>query len=98
MQLPGPEMLDDLQLTRLQPERGAHAAIVSLPVPPGAGEVRATNLLSQARPIAWWPEHLAGDAAGDPRRMLMTISSDGDLPEEIRPERATPVEEAEWAG
>ncbi len=98
MQLPGPEMLDDLQLSRLQPDRPARAAVVSLPTPPGAGEVRASGLLSQSSPIAWWPEHLAGEAEGEPRRVLMAISGDEDLPATVRPERATPVEEPAWTG
>ncbi len=98
MILPGPEMIKDLQLTRLDPERAAHAAIVSLPVPPNAGEVRAAGVLSQSQPIAWWPEHLAGDAAGDPRRVLLAISADSDLPEQIRPDTDSEGAEAAWTG
>lgn len=98
MQLPDPAMIDDLQLRRLQPDRPAHAALASLPTPPGAGDVRAPRLLSQARPIAWWPEYLAGEGAGDPRRVLLTISGEGDLPPNIGLERFAEASDAGWSG
>jgi hypothetical protein len=98
MQLPGPEMIEDLALTRLQPDRPAHAAIVSLPAPPGAGDVRAADFTSQAQPIAWWREHLAGEAAGQPRRVLLTVAGEADLPPEIRVTRDAVSEAESGAG
>ncbi|MBD3292332.1 MAG: hypothetical protein GF393_05375 [Armatimonadia bacterium] len=98
MQLPAPEMVDSLRLQRLDPDRSAHAALVSLPVPPGADNVCAEGLLSQAQPIAWWPEHLTSDGAGAPRRVLVAIADEGDLPARLRPTLGAGSEEGDWAG
>ena len=99
MRLPGPEMLDDLTLARLNPDAPAHAAVFSLPVPPGAGEVSVDGALSQSAPIAWWPQFLAGEeGAGAPRRLIVTVSGSEELPAELRPARGAAPDEGEWTG
>lgn len=99
MPLPEPRMIEDLTLRRLNPEAPAQAAIVSLPVPPGAAEVAFSGLPSHAQPIAWWPEHLAGpEGAGHPRRLLIAMSAAGELPLELQPVLGAPEAAGEWAG
>ncbi len=86
MPLPDPQMIEDLSLTRLSPDTPAHAAVVSLPVPPGAGEVVVEGVPSQSVPIAWWPQHLAaGEGRGQPRRLLVSMAGGEQLPAEVHP-------------
>lgn len=99
MHLPAPEMLQGLTLTRLNPNSPAHAALVSLPVPPGAPEVALDGALSGSTPLAWWPEFLAGaEGAGDPRRLLVTASGDSDLPRELSLTAGADQGDAQWQG
>jgi hypothetical protein len=113
VKLPSPEMLSQLNLTRLSPDQPAQAAVFSLPVPPGSGHVTAAGLPSQSVPIAWWPERLLADAevgqrpelpqlstypqAGEPRRRLVTLAADGELPAEISLSQSPPAA-ADWPG
>jgi len=99
MLLPDPQMIEDLTLTRLSPDAPAHAAVVSLPVPPGAGEVAIDGALSQSVPIAWWPEHLAGaEGRGEPRRLLVALAGDRELPAEAHPSLSAAWSGESWAG
>lgn len=113
MNLPDAKLLSELSLSRLSPTVPAAAAVFSLPVPPGAGEVSAAGLQSQSVPIAWWPDWaLGGDAAspdaprtypsaypdgGEPRRRLVTLLTDGDLPAQVSLAPAA-ADDAAWAG
>ncbi|MGD9498041.1 MAG: hypothetical protein AB7Y46_17195 [Armatimonadota bacterium] len=99
MRLPSPSMIEDLTLTRLRPTAPAHAATVSLPVPPGAGDVALHQVPSTAHAIAWWPQHLAGEeACGQPRRLLIAISGDADLPAQMRPVAGAQPATGQWTG
>ncbi len=99
MHFPDLEMLEDLTLRRLRPDSPAHAAIVSLPVPPGVGEVVPAEVTGQSVPIAWWPRHLAGEeGAGRPRRVLMTVAGAQELPVELHVSPAAALEKREWSG
>lgn len=99
MQLPEPCMVEKLTLTRLNPHAPASAAIVSLPVPPGAEAVSIPELPGHAQPIAWWPEHLAGpEGAGKPRRLLVAMCGNEELPAEVRPVLGAPMTPGAWAG
>jgi hypothetical protein len=98
MKLPSPEMLAQLKMQRLNPDAPAAAAVFSLPVPPGSGEVNVGGSHSQSVPIAWWPEWMLGGEANpaertypsaypdgdEPRRRLVTISAEGELPAEVQ--------------
>ncbi len=111
MSLPPPSMLEDIALNRVEPGEPAAAAICSLPVPPGAGPVSVPGLTSQSMPLAWWPERFGGSVptppvkgpypssyqlAGEPRRQLLTVCGDGDLPEQLRVQRWEA--DGPWAG
>jgi len=101
--LPLPQMVESLRLERLDARSPGHAAVFSLPVPPGTGPVGVAGLPSQSAPIAWWPEHLLqeGAEAGEPRRVLVTISSQSDLPAELHLTRGVlsrPAADGPWTG
>lgn len=99
MHLPEPSLVEELTLTRLNPWAPAQAALVSLPVPPRAGHVAIAGLTSHAQPLAWWPEHLAGpEGAGHPRRLLLAVSAEQELPAEARPVLAAPSAQDRWSG
>ncbi len=58
MSLPAPSLLARIRPLRLQPGARASAAVLSLPVPPGVGDVAVSGAGGQSVPIAWWPERL----------------------------------------
>ena len=114
MKLPSPQMLQQLRLTRLNPQAPAQAAVFSLPVPPGSGQVTAQGALSQSVPVAWWPGYMLEGAGsqvsadrvypsaypdgGEPRRQLVTVAGDAELPAEIGLAGAPAAAAGDWTG
>ena len=79
------------------------AACFSLPTPPGTDSVAIPGLRAGGVPIAWWNpqmlERLGWDAkAGDPRRLLMAVASDEEIPEGLTFRAESPMKEQAWAG
>ena len=66
-----PNWIDRLSLRTIDPDRTAHVALASVPLPPpGEGHALVTwqGLRSQAVPLAWYP---GADGPGLPRQLLL---------------------------
>ena len=81
---------DRLTLANARAVPEVRTAAVSLPVPLGSGELTGLgDLPTQAQPVGWWPESVAG-RKGVVRRQLMLAISDGPIPSKIAVTRNGP--------
>jgi len=90
------ERIESVEGRRLHSGTPAQAACFSLPVPPGVDSVEIPGLPGGGVPIAWWNPRMlkrlgweSGNApcpdseAPNPRRLLMTVASDDELPHSL---------------
>jgi hypothetical protein len=104
MTTPAPTLLDQLEVRRLDSEAPAAAACFSLPVPPSVSAVTVAGIRAGGTPVAWWNptmlERLGWRSAGPeaPRRLLMTVASDGELPDPLQLAAAPEQSQADWGG
>ncbi|NQU12126.1 hypothetical protein HQ590_15125, partial [bacterium] len=103
--------INELKLRTIDPDREAHIAIASVPVPPptnGHALVTWQGLPSQAVPLAWYPGPNGPDL---PRQLLVMGVSVSPVPDQlgleaappatvvdVRSPRAAPTAADDWAG